>query len=247
MAERMTLTEEKSFKVTQLFGGGHRGTDLNINPRGIAKPPILLPEKAVRAVVDVVDTGSIEPSYGNWIQLTVLEGKYKGYWMRACHMLAKSHLKKGDMVKAGDLIGYQGNTGRSFGAHVHFELGKPSKEFIPWSTAYLIAPYDILGCPAKVGTYQNDYAVNPKNNNPVQPDNKEENDMKAGIYTPSDKAVSSQLLKEGAFALMQPDGKLKLYTRRIAREVTDATLSSTYETLRDKEMRPGEIVAVTEG
>lgn len=159
MAERMTMTEESSFKVTQLFGGNHRGIDLNINTRGIAKPPILLPEKAVRAVVDVVDNGSIEWTYGNWIQLTALEGEYKGWWMRACHMLQMSHLKKGDIVKVGDVIGYQGNTGNSFGAHVHWELGVPCPEFIPWAKSYLRAPYSFLGCPAKVGTYKNSYSV----------------------------------------------------------------------------------------
>lgn len=41
--------------------------------------------------------------------------------------LSGSLVENGDIVQAGDLIGYVGNTGRSFGAHLHFEFYKPSE------------------------------------------------------------------------------------------------------------------------
>ena len=164
-----------------------------------------------------------------------------GYSHIFAHCKANSLLvREGQRVTAGQPIAVMGKTGNAAydrqAEHVHYEVRNPK--------GVAIDPCPWCGMLNLVGT-----AMNPKNNKPVQsvqPANKEENDMKAGIYTPSEKAVSSQLLKEGAFALMQPDGKLKLYTRRMAREVTDATLSSTYEALRDKEMQTGEIIAITE-
>ena len=156
-----------------------------------------------------------------------------GYSHIFAHCKANSlKVKENQRVTAGQAIAIMGKTGNAAGdrqaEHVHYEVRNPK--------GVAVDPTPWCGMLNRVG-----YAMNPKI---VKPESEE--DMKAGIYTPSDKAVSSQLLKEGAFALMQPDGKLKLYTRRMAREVTDANLSATYEALRDKEMRPGEIVAVTE-
>ena len=159
----------------------------------------------------------------------------KGFSHIFAHCKANSLLvKEGQRVSAGQAIATMGKTGNAAydrqAEHVHYEVRN--------AAGVAVDPCAWCGMLNRVG-----YAMNPKNTKP----NNMEDDMKAGIYTPSGKAVSSQLLKEGAFALMQPDGKLKLYSRRISREVTDATLSSAYETLRDKEMQPGEILAVTEG
>ena len=50
----------------------------------------------------------------------------------------------GQTVKAGDKLGVMGNTGYSFGAHLHFEVREGSKA---------ISPEGILGIPNKAGTY----------------------------------------------------------------------------------------------
>lgn len=56
-------------------------------------------------------------SYGNLVIIHHENGLETYY----AHM-SKRHVSPGDQVKAGDIIGLCGNTGRSFGSHLHFEI-----------------------------------------------------------------------------------------------------------------------------
>ena len=56
-------------------------------------------------------------SYGNFVKLKHDDGYYTLY----AH-LKEVYVKKGQIVKEGEFVGYMGNTGRSFGAHLHFEV-----------------------------------------------------------------------------------------------------------------------------
>jgi murein DD-endopeptidase MepM/ murein hydrolase activator NlpD len=44
-----------------------------------------------------------------------------GFWSLYGH-LKRATVKEGDRVKKGDKIGVQGNTGKSAGEHLHFEI-----------------------------------------------------------------------------------------------------------------------------
>jgi murein DD-endopeptidase MepM/ murein hydrolase activator NlpD len=49
-----------------------------------------------------------------------------GYRSMYAH-LSKAVVKKGDVVEAGDLIGFEGNTGRASGCHLHYGLFSPQE------------------------------------------------------------------------------------------------------------------------
>lgn len=52
-----------------------------------------------------------------------------GFKTRYMHMLKGSvKVKTGDVVKKGQVIGYMGNTGNSFGRHLHFDISYNTKE-----------------------------------------------------------------------------------------------------------------------
>lgn len=57
-------------------------------------------------------------SYGNFVVLGTNDGKV----ILMAHMATRSPLKVGATVKQGDLVGTIGNTGNSFGVHLHIEV-----------------------------------------------------------------------------------------------------------------------------
>lgn len=65
----------------------------------------------------VVRISKLNRSYGNLVIIHHSNGLETYY----AHM-SKRHVKVGDHVKSGDIIGLCGNTGRSFGSHLHFEI-----------------------------------------------------------------------------------------------------------------------------
>ena len=89
---------------------------------------ILLQKKGVpvyatgNGVVKRADNRS--SGYGNHIRID----HGFGYVSLYAH-LSKYNVRRGQKVKRGDLIGYVGNTGRSAGPHLHYEIFKDKKTY----------------------------------------------------------------------------------------------------------------------
>ena len=66
---------------------------------------------------------------GNYGKLVEIDHGFK-ITTRYAH-LSKIKIRKGDTVKRGQLIGYQGNTGRSSGPHLHYEIKFDNKNYNP--------------------------------------------------------------------------------------------------------------------
>ena len=65
-----------------------------------------------------VQRNEYNTSYGNMVVITTTDGKS----ILMAHMKEKSKLKVGASIKKGDVVGTMGNTGNSFGAHLHIEV-----------------------------------------------------------------------------------------------------------------------------
>ncbi len=75
-------------------------------------------------------------SYGNLVKISHSGGRETRY----AHMNKfASGAKKGRKVKAGDIIGYVGTTGRSTGPHLHFELYRGKRAVDPLSSGIAVA------------------------------------------------------------------------------------------------------------
>ncbi|MGH7196922.1 MAG: M23 family metallopeptidase [Candidatus Saccharimonadales bacterium] len=94
-------------------GGFHYGLDM-IGKKG-----------AGRTEVHAADGGQVltagwSNSAGNWVVLKHGNNLYTIYM----HMSQRPSVRSGQTISKGHLLGYEGNTGQSFGAHVHFTIAK---------------------------------------------------------------------------------------------------------------------------
>ena len=86
-------------------------------------------------------SGNLTWEWGNYIRLDTPDG----YSIFMCHM-AERRVSAGQAVKAGDVVGIQGNSGYSFGEHCHFEVRR---------NGTTVNPAPLLGIKNEVGVYKN--------------------------------------------------------------------------------------------
>ncbi len=106
------------------LGGGvlfHKGIDL----------PLSMETPVYAASSGIVSFAGRRSSYG--ILLTI---SHPGNYQTRYAHLSNIVVKPGDFVSAGDLVAYSGNTGRSTGPHLHFEIRKDGvpvdpKKYLP--------------------------------------------------------------------------------------------------------------------
>ena len=135
--------DEKGNKTKQAINVKPLG-DKRISSRfGMRRHPILLYPIFHSGVDFATPTGTPVPAaadgkivyigtrggYGKYVQLKHSSGYSTAY----AHLNGyNKNLKVGSMVKQGDVIAYSGNTGRSTGPHLHFEVIKNGKKVDPF-------------------------------------------------------------------------------------------------------------------
>lgn len=101
-------------------GSIHRAIDM----RAIVGTPVFAAEDGEITIVyhwNGIRTQGDTNSYGNMVKMKHAPWKNGTLETLYAH-LNSTCVKVGQQVKTGDLIGYSGNTGNSFGAHLHFEV-----------------------------------------------------------------------------------------------------------------------------
>lgn len=91
------------------------------------------------AAAGVVSKQFYHVNYGNMVDIN----HGGGFSTRYAHMLANVAVKLGQVVKAGQVVGYEGSTGNSTGPHLHFETlmnGNPVNPAPFLSGAQTVAP-----------------------------------------------------------------------------------------------------------
>lgn len=128
-------------EITQSYGGAnnHLGTD--IVGKGYTLDTILA---HTDGIVTYIQTGhknnkgsTGDASYGNMIKLDHGNGNYTLY----AH-LDRVYVSNGQRISKGQELGYMGNTGNSYGGHLHFEVFKDNirVDSGPYLNANIIEP-----------------------------------------------------------------------------------------------------------
>jgi len=131
----------KDFSISSPFGkrtiGGrteiHKGIDL------VCREPYIVATEDALVVSSriVTDKSDRTWEWGNYIALST----ESGLCLYFCHLDSRG-VKKGDRVKKGEVIGIMGNTGYSFGRHLHFEV---RREGVSVSPAEYLGIYNMTG------------------------------------------------------------------------------------------------------
>ena len=110
-------------------GSLHQAIDM----RALVGTPVLAAEDGTVEIVyhwNGKRTQGDTNSYGNMIKIR--HANWNGGTLHTLYAHLNSiNVKQGQVVKTGEVIGYSGNTGNSFGAHLHFEVRWKNKRTNP--------------------------------------------------------------------------------------------------------------------
>ena len=113
------ILKNKTNQITQKYGNGHTGIDI-IGKEGL--PEIIAHSDGVVYAIQDGQDNNIKAtgvkSYGNYVQIKHPNNMYTLY----AHLEKKLKVKLGQQVKRGQVLGVEGNSGCSYGTHLHFEV-----------------------------------------------------------------------------------------------------------------------------
>lgn len=148
---KVTLTSHFGWRTLNGQRDYHKGVDLSGTDKTLVAPC----DGVIGSSTIITDKSNLTWQWGNYIRIDTPDGLK----IFMCHMAARK-VKVGQKVKAGDVVGIEGNTGYSFGSHCHFEVRKSGESVDP--TPYLGIPnewgqYDIKAAPKEPTVYKNSY------------------------------------------------------------------------------------------
>lgn len=104
-------------------------------------------------------------SYGNMLKLC--HADYRGGRLETLYAhLSKLCVAQGEQVKEGQLIGYSGDTGNCYGAHLHFEVRYKNRRVHPLN--WLDADFAAASTAVRLGGYQSVARPAAEKTQPVQ-------------------------------------------------------------------------------
>lgn len=132
---KVTLTSHFGWRTLNGSRDYHKGVDLSGTDKTLVAPC----DGVIGSSTIIMDKSNLTWQWGNYIRIDTADGLK----IFMCHMASRK-VKVGQKVKAGDVVGIEGNTGYSFGSHCHFEVRKNGESVDP-------TPY--LGIPNEWGQY----------------------------------------------------------------------------------------------
>ena len=113
--------------ITQHYSSKHKGLDIVGEGHRTDYVTAHTDGEVILLATGLVNSpgASGDASYGNFVKLK----HPNGYCTLYAH-LKNVCVVKGQTVKAGERLGYMGNSGNSYGAHLHFEIRTPGNERI---------------------------------------------------------------------------------------------------------------------
>lgn len=114
------------YKITSWFGprdlNGDKRPHKGIDCVGTTSKNIIAPTNGrIITSTMITDKSNLTWEWGNYVKMDDLNG----YYLFFCHLASRA-VQAGQTVAKGQLIGVEGQTGYSFGSHLHFEVRKKS-------------------------------------------------------------------------------------------------------------------------
>lgn len=151
------ILKNKTNQITKKYGNGHTGIDI-VGKEGL--PEIIAHSDGVVYAIQDGKDNNIKTtgvaSYGNYVQIKHANDMYTLY----AHLKKGLKVKKGQQVKKGQMLGTEGNSGNSYGVHLHFEV-RNKDNYVIDPTPYIDADLPNLptNLPEPVERDENKYQV----------------------------------------------------------------------------------------